>query len=224
MPAQTRHLHSQLNPGSLGLTTNSHANLALSDQTSKHQERTVESLTEHQTGTASDQTSKLRLDMPGQTRHPSADWTASGRIFKFSTETHSLRPDVQGQAAFQHRSKGFRQDIQDQTGQSQPQARHSNSDRTCQPRLSNLTRNCRPGQAASDQIFRRRPNIFRPDIQAQTASDLKDPDQKASNGTSKSRQDVPASSRTSSQQASKLRRDSLEPPTPDGPEPLPWTK
>ena len=58
---------SQLNPGSLGLTGNSRANLAVSDQTPKHQERTAEFLAKHQTATASDQTSKLRLDMPGQT-------------------------------------------------------------------------------------------------------------------------------------------------------------
>ena len=63
------------------------------------------------------------------------------------------------------------------------------------------TRHCRSGQAASDWPFKWKTNRFRPDSQAQTAPDLTDPVRKASNRASKSRQDIPASSRTFSQQS-----------------------
>ena len=68
----------------------------------------------------------------------------------------------------QHRSTGFRPDMQAQMGQSQRQVRHPNSDWILpawpeQP----WTRHCRSGQAASDRSSKWKTNDFRPDIQAQ---------------------------------------------------------
>ena len=99
-------------------------------------------------------------------------------------------------------------------GQSQQQARHTNSGRICQFSLSNL------GPDIADQA--RQPQTGHSDgnqiVSNQTSKlrrPLTDPDRKASSRASKSRQDIPASGWTCSQR-SELRRDRLELPIPDG--------
>ena len=75
--------------------------------------------------TPSDDTSKLELDrhslrpdIQDQTRHPKSDQAASGQTSKLRSDSSPLR---------QHNQ---RRGIQAQTGQPQPQARHSGSDLT----------------------------------------------------------------------------------------------
>ena len=74
-----------------------------------------------------------------------------------------------------------------------------------------------------------RTGSLRPDIQAeaehfQTRSPGSDRSWLDGFSLERIREDIPASGRTSSQQASKLRPDSLEPSIPDGPDTPPWTK
>ena len=74
-----------------------------------------------------------------------------------------------------------------------------------------------------------RTGSLRPDIQAeaehfQTRSPGSDRSWLDGFSLERISEDIPASGRTSSQQASKLRPDSLEPSIPDGPDTPPWTK
>ena len=82
---------------------------------------------------------------------------------------------------------------------------------------------------ALDQTSNIRTGSLRPDIQAeaehfQTRSPGSDRSCLDGFSLEKISEDISVSGRTSSQQASKLRPDSLEPSIPDGPDTPPWTK
>ena len=96
------------------------------------------------------------------------------------------------------------------------------------PDMQIHTGHARAAWTTLNQTSNIRTGSLRPDIQAEAEHfQTRSPgsDRSCLDGFSLERisEDIPASGRTSSQQASKLRPDSLEPSIPDGPDTPPWT-
>ena len=112
----------------------------------------------------SDWTSQARPDsrkhdIPAQTRRLQTGSSSSGRTATVSDQTSKVRPHPNTDPKASDRTSKLK------TGQSQPQARHSNSDRTCQPSLSNLGPELTDealDQTASDQTSKLRSDSFQP--------------------------------------------------------------
>ena len=97
------------------------------------------------------------------------------------------------------------------------------------PDMQIHTGHARAAWTTLNQTSNIRTGSLRPDIQAEAEHfQTRSPgsDRSCLDGFSLERisEDIPASGRTSSQQSSKLRPDSLEPSIPDGPDTPPWTK